>query len=381
VRFAALIWKNALRNKRRSLLTILSLAASLFLLTTLRTVVFELETASMAPAQELRLITRHAYSFVNPMPMAYLERIRSVPGVREVMPGNWFAGIYIDENNFFGQWTVDQEKLFAINPELQVPEDQKAAFRKIRNGALGGRGLFERFHWKVGQNITLKGTNYPVDLELVLVGEFTSLNPPDEAGLIFRQDYLTELTGKAEVAWINILAEDRDRMPSIMSTIDDMFRNSSVPTKTETERAFQLSFSGMMGNVRLLVGSISAVVVFTILLVTAATMGMSIRERTAELGILKSLGFTRGKIIALLVGEALLIALCGWLLGCVGARLLFGNMNMLALTAGWFQVLRVQPDSLYLGLMLSVVVALLAAGIPAYRASRLSIAEALRYVG
>jgi len=118
-----------LRNKRRSLLTILSLAASLFLLTTLRTVLFELQTASMAPAQELRLITRHAYSFVNPMPMAYLERVRSVPGVREVMPGNWFSGIYIDESNFFGQWTVDQEKLFTINPELQVPDDQKTAER------------------------------------------------------------------------------------------------------------------------------------------------------------------------------------------------------------------------------------------------------------
>ena len=189
MKFARLILKNALRNKRRSILTVLSLAASLFLLTTLKTVLFELQAITPAPLSALRLVTRHAVSFTNPLPIAYLDRIKRVPGVRDVIPGNWFAGIYVDENNFFPQWTVDHEKAFDVYPELQLPDDQKEAFRKLRNGAIAGKRLFDRFGWKIGQRITLMGTNYPVDLELVLVGRFSSLNPPDEATLMFRRTY------------------------------------------------------------------------------------------------------------------------------------------------------------------------------------------------
>jgi len=382
MKFAALIWRNALRNKRRSILTVFSLAASLLLLTTLRTVLFELQGVSVAPQSALRLVTRHAVSFTNPLPIAYLEKIKRVRGVREVIPGSWFGGIYIDEKNFFGQFTVDQDKAFEVYPELQMPEDQKEAFRKLRNGAIAGVRLFERFGWKIGQRITLMGTNYPVDLDLVLVGRFTSLNPPDEAGFMFRYDYLDESLGRAgQVGWFTLLARRPEDMPGIIQTVDDMFRSSGAPTKTETEKEFSLSFSGMMGNVKFLVASISAVVVFTIILVTAATMGMSIRERTNEFGILKSLGFSRRLITSLLIGEALLIALSGWLLGCVGAWVLFSNVDLQKATGGWFAVLRVQPDSLALGLVFSVLIAFLASGLPAYRASSRDVADAIRYVG
>ena len=300
MKFARLIWKNALRNKRRSLLTAFSLSASLFLLTTLRTVLFELQAVSAAPQSDLRLVTRHAVAFTNPLPIYYLDRIKRIPGVREVIPGTWFGGIYIDQNNFFGQFTVDPEKAFVVFPEFQLPEDQKEAFRKQRNGAIAGVRLMQRFGWKIGDRITLMGTNYPVDLELVIVGGFTSINPPDEAALMFRWDYLDELAGRTgEAGWFTILARSREDMPGIIQAVDDMSRNSSAPTKTESEKEFQLSFSGMLGNIRFLVGSISAVVVFTILLVTAATMGMSIRERTAELGLLKSLGYSRGRMTSL----------------------------------------------------------------------------------
>ncbi len=381
MKFAGLVWKNALRNKRRSVLTVLSLAASLFLLTTLRTVIFELTTASVAKAQELRLVTRHASSFTNPLPAAYLDQIKRIPGIKEVMAGNLYMGIYKDDDSFFGQFTVDPEKQFVMNPELHMPEDQKEQFRKIRNAAVAGKGLFERFGWKLGQRLTLRGTNYPVDLEFVLVGQFTSDNPPDEAGFMFRDDYLAESTGQHQAAWFSILANSREDVHKIIPAVDALFRNSSAPTKTETEREFQLSFSGMMGNVKFLVGSISAVVVFTILLVTAATMGMSIRERTAEFGVLKSIGFTRGLIIVLLGAESLLIALSGWLLGCVGARVLFSGLNLQNATGGWLAVLRVQPDSLYIGLAVATFIGVVAAGLPAWRASRLSIAEALRHSG
>ena len=201
--------------------------------------------------------------------------------------------------------TVDPEKAFVVFPEFQLPEDQKEAFRKQRNGAIAGVRLMQRFGWKIGDRITLMGTNYPVDLELVIVGGFTSINPPDEAALMFRWDYLDELAGRTgEAGWFTILARSREDMPRIIQAVDDMSRNSSAPTKTESEKEFQLSFSGMLGNIRFLVGSISAVVVFTILLVTAATMGMSIRERTAELGLLKSLGYSRGLIVGLLTADS-----------------------------------------------------------------------------
>ena len=382
MKFARLIWKNALRNKRRSLLTAFSLSASLFLLTTLRTVLFELQAVSAAPQSDLRLVTRHAVAFTNPLPIYYLDRIKRIPGVREVIPGTWFGGIYIDQNNFFGQFTVDPEKAFVVFPEFQLPEDQKEAFRKQRNGAIAGVRLMQRFGWKIGDRITLMGTNYPVDLELVIVGGFTSINPPDEAALMFRWDYLDELAGRTgEAGWFTILARSREDMPRIIQAVDDMSRNSSAPTKTESEKEFQLSFSGMLGNIRFLVGSISAVVVFTILLVTAATMGMSIRERTAELGLLKSLGYSRSLIVGLLTGESILISLAGWLAGCVGAWVLYSHIDLQAATGGWFTVLRVQPDSLALGLLLSLLVALVATCMPAYRASRLSVADALRYLG
>jgi putative ABC transport system permease protein len=382
MKFARLIWKNALRNKRRSILTVFSLAASLFLLTTLRTVLFELQAVSNAPQSALRLVTRHAVSFANPLPMAYMERIKQVPGVREVIPGNWFGGIYIDENNFFGQFTVDQDKVFEVFPEFQMPEDQKEAFRKLRNGAIAGVRLFDRFGWKIGQRITLMGTNYPADLELVLVGKFTSLNPPDETSLMFRYDYFDEVLGRTgQAGWFTLVAQRPEDMPGIIRTVDDMFRSSGAPTKTESEKEFQLSFSGMMGNVKLLVASISAVVVFTILLVTAATMGMSIRERTNEFGIMQSLGFSRGLITALLTGESLVIALTAWLVGCVGALVLYSHVDLQTATGGWFAALRVQPDSLILGFGLSLLVAVVASGIPAYRATGGNIADAIRYVG
>jgi putative ABC transport system permease protein len=382
MRFAALIWKNALRNKRRSLLTALSLAASLFLLTTLRTVLFELQAASVAPASQLRLVSRHAVAFTNPLPISYLDRIKRLPGVVDVNPGNWFGGIYIDEKNFFAQFTVDAEKVFTMFPEFQLPDEQKEAFRRQRNAALAGAKLVARFGWKLGDHITLKGTNYPADLELVLAGVFHSLNAPDEAALMFRWDYLDEAIGRpGEAQWLTIMARSREDMPRIIESVDEQFRNSAAPTKTESEREFQLSFSGMMGNVKFFVASISAVVVFTILLVTATTMGMNIRERTGELGVLRSIGFSPDLILLLLVGESLVITLAGWLLGCVGARVLFSHLDLQEATGGFFAFLRVQPESVVLGLVLSIVVALAATGIPAYRASRRSVADALRFVG
>jgi putative ABC transport system permease protein len=328
------------------------------------------------------VVVHHAVSFTQSLPISYRPRIAQVAGVEDVSAFQWFGGIYIEPKNFFAQFAVEPEHILNILSQLSMPADQKQNFISQRTAAIAGKGLFERFHWKIGDRITLKGTVFPADAELVLAGTFTSPNPPDESTLYFHWDYLDELTGRAgNAGTYYVLVKSREDVPKVVSAVDALFRNSSAETKTETEKEFNLSFSGMMGNIKFLVAAISAVVTFTILLVTAATMGMSIRERTAEFGILKSLGFTSGLIVALLVGESAIIALGGWLIGCVGARVLYSSVNMAAMTAGFFPVLRVTPAVMLEGLALAVLVAVLTAGVPAYRASKLNIAEALRYVG
>mgnify|MGYP001079075387 CR=1 FL=1 len=382
MKFAALVLKNTLRNKRRTILTVLSLAASLFLLVTLHTVLFELQAVSTNPQSDLRLWVIHAVSIANWLPVAYKEEIRKVPGVKDVMVFNWFGGIYKDESNFFAQFAVDADKEFEFFPELKIAPEQREKFVQNRTAAVAGVRLFQRFGWKIGDRITLKGTIYPFDVELTLVGSFTSPNPPDEATLVFHYHYLDEMMNRRGVAGgFCALAESAEAIPHISRAIDDKFRNSIAPTKTQTEKAFVLSFSSVLGNVKLFIRSISAVVVFTILLVTAATMAMTIRERTAEVAVLRTLGCTGGLVLALLFAEALLIALLGGILGIGGAKVIYSTVDLQRATGGFMVQLRVQPDAIALGMLLAAVIGVAAAVVPALRAARLPIAEALRHVG
>jgi len=386
MKFAGLVLKSALRNKRRTILTVLGLGASLFLLVTLHTVLYELQATTITPESDLRLITRHAVSIANWVPIAYKEQIRQITGVKDVMTAHWFGGIYIDERNFFAQFAEDADKTFKLYPELSIAPEQRAAYEQERTAAVAGVRLFKRFGWKIGDRITLKGTFFPFDVELKLVGSFSSPNAPDEAMLVFHYDYLNELikahmTVRDVAGFYVIQAESAEAVPRIAQAVDEKFRNSTAPTKTEGEKAFQLSFSNMLGNVKLFIGTISAVVIFAILLVTAATMAMSIRERTAEVAVLKTLGYTRGLVLALLLAEALLIALLGGLLGCGGAKLLYSAADLQALSGGWIVQLRVQREALGLGMLLAALIGIIASAVPALRATRLPIADALRHVG
>jgi putative ABC transport system permease protein len=386
MKFAALVLKSTLRNRRRTILTVLGLGASLFLLVTLHTVLYELQATTITAESDLRLITRHAVSIANWMPLAYKEQIRQIPGVKDVMTSHWFGGIYIDERNFFAQFADDADKLFKFYSEWKIDPAQRETFERERTAAVAGVRLFKRFGWKIGDRITLKGTFFPFDVELKLVGMYTSPNLPDEAVLVFHYDYLNEMMVKTmrarDVAGFYVIqAESLEAVPRIAQTVDEKFHNSTAPTKTETEKAFQLSFSSMLGNVKLFIGAISAVVVFTVLLVTAATMAMTIRERTAEVAILKTLGYTSGLVFTLLLAEALSIAVLGGLLGCGGARLLYSTADLQQLTGGWIIQLRVQPEGLALGMALAAVIGTAASAVPAWRACRMPIAEALRHVG
>lgn len=375
----AFIWKNITRNRRRTVLTILSIALSLFLLTTLMTVLTELGRESPDGDQHLRLVVRRASSLGDPLPESYLDRLKRVPGVRMVHTLSWFGGIYVDERNFFANFGSDPETLFPMFNENRVPPEQLAAFKKERTAAVAGRKLAERFKWRLGDKITLQGTIYPVDLEFTLRGIYTGL---DETAFFFHHAYLDEALGRpGKVGTFWLKAASAAEVPVIAERVDAMFKNSDAETKTETERAFQLGFVAMLGNIKTLISSISSVVVFTILLVTANTMAMSIRERAREIAILKTLGFTRRRLLGLLVAESAGIALAGGLLGTLGARLFYSLVDVWKHTQGFFPIFVVEPETIAVGLLLSVLIGVTSAAVPAYRVSQQTIAHALRRTG
>jgi putative ABC transport system permease protein len=375
----AFIWKNITRNRRRTVLTILSIALSLFLLSTLMTVLTELGRESPDGDQHLRLVVRRASSLGDPLPESYLDKLKRVPGVRMVHPLSWFGGLYVDERNFFANFGCDPETLFPMFNENRLPPEQLSAFKKERTAAVAGRKLAERFKWRLGDKITLLGTIYPVDLEFTLRGIYTGL---DETAFFFHHAYLDEALGRpGKVGTFWLKAASAAEVPVIAERVDAMFKNSDAETKTETERAFQLGFVAMLGNIKTLISSISSVVVFTILLVTANTMAMSIRERAREIAILKTLGFTRRRLLGLLVAESAGIALAGGLLGTLGARLFYSLVDVWKHTQGFFPIFVVEPETIAIGLLLSVLIGVTSAAVPAYRVSRQTIAHALRRTG
>ncbi|MBI4734665.1 MAG: FtsX-like permease family protein [candidate division NC10 bacterium] len=377
--YASFIWTNIARNPRRTILTIVSIGLSLFVLSTLMTVLTELNREPEGEDTHLRLVVRRATSLADRLPEAYAAKLQRVPGVRLVHALTWFGGIYIDERNFFANFACDPDTLFAMFPENRIPPEQIKAFRAERIAAIAGRKLVERFKWRLGDRITLQGTIYPVDLEFVLRGIYTGT---DETAFFFHRAYLEEALGRpGKVGTFWLKAASAGDIPRIMDAVDTLFKNSDAETKTETERAFQLGFISMLGNVKTLIASISSVVVFTILLVTANTMAMSIRERAREIAILKTLGFGRRRLLGILMGESAVIALTGGVLGCMGARLFFSVVDVWRYTQGLFPIFIVEPSTVLLGIGLSILIGLASAALPAIRVSRLTIAEALRRVG
>jgi putative ABC transport system permease protein len=381
MKFLPFILRNAFRNRRRTVLTILSISMSLFLISTLRTLLGALESPPMTPDSAKRVVTRHQTSLANVMPIAYRERIRQMPGVEKAVAVQWFGGIYKDPANFFAQFAVDAQDFFDVYTDVKVAApEQKEAFVKERTAALAGVNLAKRYGWKLGDRITLQGTIFPADAELIIRGLVQGAG--SENTVYFHWDYFNELINRANVAGtFTVRAKSADDIPAIVEAIDTTFSNSTAPTKTESEQAFVLGFMSMWGNVRTLVISISTVVLFTIILVAANTMAMSIRERTGEIAILKTLGFSRGHILGMMVAEAAVIAIAGGLAGSLGARYLFGAVDFSALTMGFIPVFNVSWGTVALAAAISLVVAFASTFVPAWNASRLSIAEAIRRRG
>jgi putative ABC transport system permease protein len=381
-RYLSLIWKNSVRNRRRSVLTICSLGASLCLLGLLFAIYRALFLADAPPSQALRLVTHHRVSITQALPMSYLARIRQVPGVRSAMVWQWFGGTYKDardQRNFFARFAVDPNYFWQIRPEFDAPDEIKKGFVRLRTGAVAEEGLATKFGWKPGEKIMIQGDIFPVNLDLTLVGTFK--DPEKAEALYFSQDYLRELVGAGRgdtAGAFAVLAASPDDVPRVAKAIDDMFDISSAQTKTESEQAFALSFVSFLGNVKLVLMVVCAAVTFTILLVSANTMAMSVRERIREVGILKTLGFTNGAVLGIVLGEAAMIALIGGAVGVLlGEGLTFGIRH----GPGYIQALRtlsITPGVAAVCLLFAMLIGVISAFIPAAGAARTSILDALR---
>jgi putative ABC transport system permease protein len=375
------VTKNAFRNKRRSILTVLSIAFSLLLLTFMMTLwhAFALNDGSAESAQ--RLVVRHRVSLTFTLPGYYREKIRAIPGVAAVVPVSWFQGIYKDQKpeNFFPRFGTDPDEFFKVFRDVEMPEDQIKAWQRDRQGVIVDDTLAKQYGWKLGDRIFIQGDIYPVNLELYVRGIFHS--NPDNKSVYFNAKYVEEAVSffKGQAGTFSILATSPAEVSKVAAAIDDMFRNSPQPTKAESEKAFGLEFVAMMGNVKAFILSICSAVVFATLLVSANTIAMSIRERTREVAVLKTLGFTRRGVLGLFVSEAVALALAGGVLGASLAGLMvFGFSHMVQLT---FFPLRMTPEIWGLALLTSGVVGLLSAALPSYHASQINIVDGLRHIG
>jgi putative ABC transport system permease protein len=381
-RHLPLILKNCWRNKRRTVLTILSIGVSLCLLGVLMAIYHAFYFSDPPPESALRLVSRNKVSLAFPMPEFYRDKIKQVTGVREVAISQWFGGKYIDSRpeHMFARFAVEPDKIFTLREEIRIPDDQKKAFQQERTACIASRTLAQKFNWHLGDRITLMGDIFPVNLDLTLRGIFE--DPREFDVLYFHRDYLEEslpLARRGNAGTFNILAKTTEDVPRIEKAVDEEFENSPVQTKTETESAFSLSFVAFLGNVKLFLLSVCAAVTFTILLVSANTIAMSVRERVAEVGVLKTLGYTRGLILGIILGEAVTISLVGGVLGLGLATVLVGLVRHSSVA--FFQQLKtlaVVPSVAALCLLVAALVGLVSAFVPAYQSSRIAITEALR---
>jgi putative ABC transport system permease protein len=377
------VTKNAFRNRRRSILTVLSIGFSLLLLTFMMTIWRSFYIDQGAPDSAKRLMTRHRVSLTFFLPGFYREKIRAIPGVVAVVPMTWFGGRYKDDKpeNFFAQFATDPVEYLKVAADKNVPADQAEAWERDRAGAMVDNELAKKYGWKIGDRITLLGTIFPVNPELTIRAIYT-MDPPNRA-LYFHSTYLEEAVPffKGQAGFFFTRVDSAQDLASAARAVDDMFRNSPQPTKTESEKAFQLSFVAMLGNVKAFILSICAAVVFAILLVSANTMAMSIRERTREVALLKTLGFTRRGVLGIFVGEAVSLSVIGGVLGVLAATGLGLLLSHSSSGIGIPTKLTVTGPTMLLALVVAAMVGFISAFLPAYRASRTNIVEGLRYIG
>ncbi|MGA7686937.1 MAG: FtsX-like permease family protein [Terriglobales bacterium] len=375
------VTKSAFRNKRRSLLTIASIAFSLLLLSIMLSVWRSFYIDKGAPDSALRIMTRHKVSLANFLPIYYRDKIRAIPGVVHVVPMTWFGGKYIDDKpaNFFAQFATDPDEYFDVAADKVMPADQLKAWKLDRAGCVVDTVLANKHHWKIGDHIHLQGTIFATNLDLTVRGIYT-IDPPS-SNLYFHTKYLEESVGwfKDTAGFYFTRVDTPADMPTVAHAIDDEFHSTPVPTKSESEQAFKLDFIATLGNVKAFILSICGAVVFTTLLVCANTMAMSIRERTREVAVLRTLGFTRGRILRLLLGESIAVALIGGVIGVLISTVVIVFMARPGI--GLPVSMHMTASTGFVVMLVAAFVGLVSALVPSYRASHVGIVDGLRHIG
>jgi putative ABC transport system permease protein len=374
-----LVWANLRRKKIRTTLTIGSFTVALFLFGLLAAIRMGFRGgADAAGADRLDVINR--VSLILPLPLSYRDRLLKVPGVKGVTYSTWFGGVYQDERNFFPQFAVDKDTWFDVYADYVVSPEGRAAFMNDRQACMVGRALAKRFGFKVGDRLPLRGAIWGGNWEFNITAIYDGNRPDaDTTGMFFRADYLEERRTfqKGTVGWYVVKLTDPDDAVRVTKVIDDLFANSPFETLTQTEKAFAASFVKQMGNVELLIMTIGSVVFFTLLLVTGNTMAIAVRERSGELAVLKTVGFSDVRVLRLVLAEAILIAGQGGLIGLALAKLVIPGLSRALPMLG---VLYISPLTFAAGFVLALAVGTAAGLLPAIGAMRLRVVDALRRI-
>jgi len=381
-----LLLRNALRHKLRTVLTVIGVGVAVMAFALLQTVVTAWHAGVEASAAN-RLITRHAVSFVFPLPLSYRDRIAQIGGVNKVTYAVWFSGVYIDKNQFFARLAVDSDTFFDVYPEFVIDREQFEAFKRERNACIIGVDIANRYHLKIGDIMPIEGDVYPGQWEFVVRGIYYPRDQTtDPSSMMFHYRYVDERVRQkfpdraGQVGWYIVRIDDPANSAQISQDIDNLFANSRAETKTETERAFQQSFLSAASAVITAMNIMSFVIIGIILLVLGNTMVMSARERTHEFAVLKALGFSGGQLFLLLGGESMILSIAGSALGlALTLPAVVGFQS--ALPKGWFRVFYIKPETIVIGCIAGFAVGLLASLIPLRRVLTTRIVEGLRYVG
>jgi len=381
-----LIFKNALRHKLRTFLTIIGITIAVIAFGLLRTVVTIWDSSVDATMAD-RLITRQAVSFIFPLPYAYYEKIKNVSGVKEVTFANWFQGVYKDKDNFFARLAVNQETFFDVYTEFLISEEELSVFKKERNACVIGEAIAKQYNIKIGDMMVLDGDIYPGRWEFVVRGIYKPKNKnTDATQMLFHWSYVDERMRMedpiraGDVGWYIVKIDDPNRSAEISEQIDALFKNSPAETKTETEKAFAQGFVSASGAIITAMNFLSFVIIGVIMLVLANTMIMSARERTKEYAVLKTLGFSSKHLTGLIVGESMMISLIG---GGTGIILTYPIVAAFeeAIPKGFFPFFYIEPITTIYALSAVLIIGLLASLFPLQRALKTSIIEGFRFVG
>jgi putative ABC transport system permease protein len=375
--------RNTFRNKRRSLLTMISISFSLLLLTLMICIWRSFYVDQVAPEASRRVITRDRVSLAFFLPAFYRDKIRSIKGVTAVAPLTWYGGRYIDDRpeHFFAQLATDPDEYLKVASDKIVPPEQLKAWQQDRAGALVDVTLANKYGWKIGDHITLQANIFPVNVDLTIRAIYHR-DPPQNA-LYFNSKYLEESVPwfKGQAGWYSTQIASAEDVSRVSQEVDDMFRNSPLQTKTESEKAFQLGFVASLGNIKAFILGICGAVVFTIMLVSANTMAMSVRSRTREVAVLKTLGFTRQRVLSMFVGESVALALSGGLLGVILAIFVIKWMTHGFIALGIPLDMQVRTPAIALTLLTALTLGLVSGYLPAFNASRMNIVDGLRHIG